>query len=108
MVLEAVKPLVRIFPLSLSGNFYWTPMNAPWKPETEEYALSQIGQKYSEISAMQAYFETLPKGSVSECAAYVREVMLRDGVDLGLRSTPDAVVLQAQLLGNPTYFIENN
>ena len=105
LVLEAVEPCIRIFPLSLSGPFYWTPMKAPWKPETEEYALSKVGTPYSQLDAIRAYFTTLPEGQVSECAAYVREIMIRDGIDLGHRSTPDAVVLQAQLLGNPTYYV---
>jgi hypothetical protein len=43
MVVEAVEPCVRIFPLSKLGSFYWIPLNAPWKKETEEKALSYVG-----------------------------------------------------------------
>ena len=106
-VLEAVEPCLRIFPLSLEGDFYWTPLNASWHPETEEYALSKLGINYSEIQAMQAFYEELPPDSVQQCAAYAREILLKDGINLGSRSTPDAVVLAAQTLGNPTYYIQN-
>lgn len=107
MVLEAVKPKLRIFPLSLSGNFYITPTNAPWKYDTEEYALSKIGVDYSEINAVIADFKKLPDGDVSECAAYVREILLRDGIYLGDISTPEAVTLAAQRRGFPTQYVEN-
>jgi hypothetical protein len=104
-ILEAVKPMIRIFPLSLSGPFYWLAMNAQWKAETEEFALQNVGYPYSELDAVHAFFSNLPEGSVSECAAYVREVLKKDGIDLGLRSTPDAVVLQAQLRNATMFYI---
>lgn len=105
-VLEAIKPQVRIFPLSQSGDFYLLPMGALWKFGTEQYALASVGADYSEWAAMRAYFEPLEPGNISECAAYVREVLLRDGIDLGMRSTPDAVVLAAQQRGCNLLFVE--
>ena len=105
-VLEAVKPKLRIYPLSLSGDFYHTATSAVWTDQVEEYALSQIGQPYSELNAMAAFFAPLKKGDVSECAAYAREIMSRAGVDLGAISRPDAVVSTAQLQ-YPTTFVEN-
>lgn len=106
-VLEAVKPEVRIFPLSKCGAFYWLASGALWGFETEEFALASVGVRYSEWAALRAYFEPLEPGTVSECAAYVREVLLRDGIDLGTRSTPDAVVLAAQTRGSTTLFVES-
>ena len=94
-ILEAVKPKIRIFPLSLLGDFYLISTNATWLPETEEYALSNIGVKYSELQAVEAFFNPLKSGSIQECAAYVREVMLKDGMDLGNMSRPDHIVLTA-------------
>jgi hypothetical protein len=105
--IEAVIPEVRIYPLSKNGNFYWIPTNPPWKPETEEMALSFVGYKYSQWDAIKAFFRPLAKGNVSECAALVLNIMQQDGVDLGTRATPDSVVLQAQLYGHPVYFVEN-
>ena len=46
-VIEAVMPLVRIYPLSKLGDFYHLPMGAPWRPSTEALALSKVGHKYS-------------------------------------------------------------
>lgn len=106
-ILEAVKPEVRIYPLSKAGEFYWLAMGTLWAFDAEEFALASVGVRYSEWAAMRAYFEPLEPGTVSECAAYVREVLLKDGIDLGLRSTPDAVVLAAQVRGAATLFVES-
>jgi hypothetical protein len=106
-LLEAVKPKTRIFPLSLEGDFYLLPLNAPWRPETEEFALQRIGVDYSEADAIRAYFEPLEEGKVSECSAYVREVMLVDGIRLGDLARPDEVVKAAQARGAALTFIEN-
>lgn len=106
-VLEAVKPKVRIYPLSLSGDFYLLPLAAPWSPETEEFALAHIGVDYSERVAMRAFFGPLEHGSVQECAAYAREVLLCDGIDLGRLSRPDTVVQAAQERGAENLFIKN-
>lgn len=106
-VLEAVKPCTRIFPLSLSGNFYLLPLKAPWTPETEEFALRNIGVPYSEMKAILAFLQPLAKGDMSECAAYVREVLKVDGIDLGKLSRPDAVVSTAQELGSELIWVDN-
>lgn len=106
-VLEAVKPKVRIYPLSLSGDFYLLPSNAPWNPGTEEFALIHIGVDYSELVAMQAFFGPLKSGNLQECAAYAREVLKCDGIDLGSRSTPDAVVQAALERGAELLLVEN-
>jgi hypothetical protein len=106
-ILEAVKPKTRIFPLSLEGDFYHLPLGAPWKPETEEFALQRIGVDYSEVNAVRAYFKPLEAGNVSECSAYVREVMLVDGIRLGELARPDAVIKAAQARGAKLTFVEN-
>ena len=86
----------RIFPLSLSGDFYLLPLRAPWTPSVEEFALENVGIRYSVLDAILAYFGRLPRGSMRECAAYALEIYRRACVDLGDRATPDAVVLEAQ------------
>ncbi len=106
-VLEAVKPKLRIFPLSLSGDFYLLPLQARWMPETEQFALDRIGVDYSELAAVVAYFDPLDTGTVSECAAYVREVLKADGIDLGPLSRPDTVVQAAQELGAAAVLVKN-
>lgn len=106
-ILEAVKPKTRIFPLSLEGDFYHLPLGAPWKPETEEFAMQRIGVDYSEANAIKAYFKPLDSGNVSECSAYVREVMLVDGIRLGELARPDEVVKAAQARGATLTFVKN-
>lgn len=105
-VLEAVTPKLRIFPLSQRGDFFLLPLDAPWRDDTEESALASVGHNYSQRDAVKGFLNRLEPGKVSQCAAYVREVLLRDGIDLGLRSTPDAVVLAAQKRGSSTLFVE--
>ena len=106
-VIEAVQPKVRIYPLSKLGSFYLTPLGAPWLPTTEEAALDHVGVEYSQLDAIHAFFAPLDADCVTECAALVLNVLKRDEIFLGSRATPDAVVREAQLLGNPTYLIEN-
>ena len=106
-VIEAVVPEVRIYPLSKLGDFYWIPTNAKWATNTEETALSHVGDKYSQLVAMEAYFRDLGKGNTQECAALTMLIASCDNIDLGHRQTPDAVVLSAQLIGNPIYYITN-
>lgn len=104
-VIEAVIPEVRIYPLSKQGNFYWLPLGAPWSQATEEFALSVVGSKYSQWAAIKAFFKDLGKGNLQECAAVAIAIADADGIDLGNRQTPDAVVLQAQLRGAETIYV---
>jgi hypothetical protein len=97
--LEAVVPKLRIYPLSQLGTFYHIPMGAPWRDLTEEFALSKIGTEYSQSVAIKAFFAPLEEGNVQECAAYAREVLLLDGINLGNRAVPDSIVFEAQKLG---------
>lgn len=106
-VIEAVEPCVRAYPLSKLGDFYLTPLPLDWTPAVEEGALAHIGAEYRQLDAIRAFFVELASGAVSECAALALVIAMSGGVYLGRRATPDAVVRHAQLLGNPTYLIEN-
>jgi hypothetical protein len=107
-VIEAVEPRARIYPLSKLGNFYHIPMQAEWRATTEEAAISFVGAEYKQLEALKAFFKPLAEGSVSECAALVMEIMMRDGIYLGRRATPDAIVREAQMLGHPTYYVTSH
>ncbi len=107
-VIEAVVPCVRIFPLTKCGNFYHIPMGIEWNDTIEEKALTHIGNPYSQITAMKAFFHKLNKGNTEECAALVLTIMDSAGVFLDCRATPDDVVEYAQLRGSPLYLVENN
>jgi len=106
-VLEAVMPLVRIYPLSKLGDFYHLPSTATWTPDVEELALSKVGESYSQWQAIKAFFQPLKADATWECAQYVLEVLACAGIDLGPMATPSAVVLQAQQQGSPCFFINS-
>lgn len=98
LVIEAVQPVVRIFPLSRLLPCYWWPMEAPWAPETEQLALSKLGEPYSEHQAVMAFLRKLPVGADAwwECAELAISVLRKDGIDLGPIAVPEDVVLKAQ------------
>ena len=98
-ILEAVKPKLRIYPMSKIGDFYLLPLQAAWGEAAENLALKNIGVDYSELVAMQAFFGPLQVGEVRQCAAYALAVLHADGIDLGNRATPDALVLAAMQRG---------
>jgi hypothetical protein len=96
-VIEAVQPKVRIYPLSklLEDGCYWIPMDAEWKPSTEELALECVGDEYSVPQAIQAPFMTPPVDTLWQCAEMVAIVLLEDGINLGRTYTPAAIVQSA-------------
>lgn len=104
--LEAVQPKLRIFPLSKLGEFYHINTNAKWTHFTEEYALSKIGIDYSQLAAIRAFFQPLENENVQECAAYVMEVLEKDGIFLGYMARPDTVVKAALNNGGLLTFVE--
>ena len=106
LVIEAVKPMVRIFPLSKLGNFYWLRTGAYWRKSTEELALSFVGDNYSELQAIMSPFITPPNDDRWECAELVACIARQDGIDLGGVYTPSEVVLAAQKRGAPLTYVE--
>ena len=101
MVIEAVLPLVRIYPLSKAGEFYHLPLQAAWSDAALEYALAKVGHRYSQLQALQAFFHLPRADDLWECAELARAIAAQDGIDLGDKATPTAVVRAAQLRGSP-------
>lgn len=99
LVFEAVKPYVRIHPLSTLGEFEWLQMNVAWNPDAEEYALAHVGEEYSELQAAMSPFGEPPDDKYWQCAEYLARILRRCGIDLGNVFTPAALVLKARLLG---------
>lgn len=106
-VIEAVTPLVRIYPLSKLGNFYWIPMDSPWYPETETLALSKIGCEYSQLQALQAPFSEPKRDDLFECAELVATIARADGVELGTVYTPTAIVEEGLKRSSTITLVEN-
>ena len=107
-ILEAVKPKLRIYPMSKIGDFYLLPTYANWADTTEQLALEKVGVDYSEQVAVRAFFKPLQEDDVRQCAAYVLAVLRADGIKLGNRATPDAVVLAAMRRGADCTLINNS
>jgi len=107
-VVEAVQPMVRIYPLSklLGGGAYWLPTGAKWMPETEQLALECVGDPYSQRQAMQAPFGVPPLDKLWQCAELVGGVLHADGIDLGAVYTPSAIVQAALVRGAPLQYLE--
>ena len=105
-VIEAVQPKVRIYPLSKLGEFYWLSTNAQWKDETLEYALSKVGQNYSQLQAMQAPFDEPLDDDKQQCAELTARIAKIDGIDLGTLYTPSSVVRMAQLQGSNLVLVQ--
>lgn len=106
-VLEAVSPRIRIYPLSMAGDFFWLPMAAPWKPETEQFALGQIGAAYSQWQAILAFFGLVRRDARWYCDEYARAILAADGIELAPDLMPAGLVRAAQQRGAPLYFINN-
>lgn len=94
-VIEAVQPLVRIYPLSKLGEFYLLPLTLNWSEEVLEHAISKVGEPYSQLQAVQAFFRLPSEDSLWECAELVISIAKKAGVDLGTIATPSGVVSAA-------------
>lgn len=107
-VLEAVSAGVHIFPLSRLMPCYWLPLGAEWTREAEEFALSHVGERYSKWQAVLAGLHLLAPGAdrIWQCAEFACMTLRANGVDLGARVTPSALVLAAQRRGAAAHYLE--
>lgn len=105
-VIEAVMPMVRIYPLSKLGDFYWLQMGAYWRRATEALALAHVGDEYSQIQAIEAPWITPQEDERWECAELVARIARQDSIDLGAVYTPSEIVLAAQKRGAPLTYVE--
>ncbi len=99
-VIESVTPHPRIIPLSNALPFYWAPMFARWRPETEARALSIIGKPravYSQAEAIRGALGTIRPGEddLWMCAELAWCIAKWDGIDLGRIITPSGLVQAA-------------
>lgn len=112
-VIESVKPVVRIFPLSnlKDHGFYWVPTNVPMINEELEFGMSQVGfGKYSNIQAVMGQLNTLNIGEddIWQCSEFTIAMRRHSGLDLGSKATPAAVIKKAQECGYPLNFVLTN
>ena len=102
LVIEAVVPLVRIFPLSKLLPCYWLmgEKRNEWTQESELTALSKVGEPYSKWEAIKSFIAKVTPGAngvwqCAELAAFIRAQMLLENYE---SPTPTSVV-QAALAG---------
>jgi hypothetical protein len=94
-LLDAVIPKIRIFPLSLDLPGYLIRMPNQLSKDATEYALSLIGQPYSNLEAIKAFLNNVKNGEngVWECAEYVANVWGKDIPEFNnIQATPTTVV----------------
>lgn len=107
MLLEAVIPRVRIFPLSKNRPFTWVPLGKPLNQETEEYALSKIGEEYSVQEACKGLFGLTKKDNKWQCAEYARAILRKNGMMFDVESTPEAIMSRGlKINGGISYSVE--
>ena len=94
-VIEAVMPMIRIYPLSKLLPFRWIAMDKPMSADGEEYALSRVGEKYSVSEAVRGDFGMASNNNRWQCAEFVRAVLNHSGWKFDNRDTPGDLVVAA-------------
>ncbi len=110
MVVEAVVPYIRIFPLSRLTPFYWMASPFIWTPEAEEILLNRVGLPYSKWEAIRAFFTTDTKGTkVWECAKLVNATLETfDSKISNIHDTPtETVRYMMDELNCPLIYVED-
>lgn len=80
MIIEAVVPEIRIFPLAKLLPFYWISLGGEFTAKAEEFALSRVGEEYSKWEAIKGYFGgTDLNNGHWQCAEFVQAVLRVNG-----------------------------
>ena len=91
-VIEAVRPIVRIYPLSNKSPFYHLNMNVDMSEDLLTFILSKVGESYSVGQAIKSYFGQPRIDSQWQCAEFVNSFLKRAGIKLKRAWTPSALV----------------
>lgn len=94
-VVEAVNPMVRVFPLSNELPCFHLPMKVTWSDELLSFLLERVGEKYSILEALRAYFSRPQQKGEWECGELVNRFYKKANIDLGEAWTPSEVVMAA-------------
>lgn len=107
-VMEAFPPSVRILPASSKPPFYWVPMFG-LSEEALNFAMKHVGDPYSRLDAIKAYFKLrLPKGSW-ECAEYVARIYKHDNIPMTLNKyTPGDIMNWCKKLNLKVKFVNHD
>ena len=91
-VIEAVRPMVRIFPLSSKIPFYHVNTGLNVSDGLLTYMLSRVGESYSISQAIAAYFSRPKADKEWQCAELVNDIFRRGGLKLRNAWTPSSLV----------------
>lgn len=91
-IIEAVQPMVRIYPLSNEIPFYHIAMNLRVTDDALNYLLSRVGEPYSTWQAAQAYFGKPRVDKQWQCAELVTSFYKRLGLSLKNTWTPSSLI----------------
>ena len=110
-VLEATPPVVRLFPLSLSGDFYHIPTKFDRKSTQLDFLLLTLGRKYSLLDLIRSSFKFGSDNAdyyCSElCADYYNAIGHINNEWAG--ETPDAIVHEILKVNqNEPIFVKND
>lgn len=96
-VIEAVRPLVRIFPLSRTLPFFHIPTPAEWNDTVEDWIVDRVGKEYSRWQAVLAGIDRLKAEEDDrwQCAELAQATLLRCGVAIPGPATPTNLVNEA-------------
>lgn len=93
-IVEATPPAVRLFPISMTEDFYYIPTDIETKPSHVDLLLSNLGKKYSLIDLVRSMFRLGNNTSDYYCSelanSFYNDVGYYHDLDAGL--TPDSLV----------------
>ena len=91
-VIEAVPPVIRIYPLSKLLPCYHISMDLEVKEEDVEFLLSHVGEEYSRFQAILSYFTAPSPDSEWQCVEFSRKFYERFGYQFKDSWTPSDFV----------------
>lgn len=92
LVVEAVYPNVRIYPLSKLLPFYHVGLGMPWEDSKDDILLEHIGEKYSIPQAIMSAFREPKDDNMWQCAELAKKIYTELGYSLDGIVTPDHLV----------------
>lgn len=106
MILEAVNPMIRIYPLSMLLPFYWVSIDIDLNSSAEEFALSRVGERYSVSEAVLGFLGMNKADNKWQCAEYVKSVLDAANYNLPGNATPSDVVTEALNKDGDIYIVQ--
>ena len=82
-IVEAIPPLIRIYPLSKKGDFYHVETDIQWSDTLESKLLSYVGNQYSFKDAFLSYFSKPKDNGEWQCVEMTKDFLCAAGIYTG-------------------------